>query len=743
MTSATRPVSTITTTNWQRELAAGLIVGVIGIPMAMAPGVLLYTPLGPDFVADGAAAGLYGAIISGAIAALIGTSSFVITIPRASPALVLATLIAALLINPAFAGNPPLVLAMAALCVFLAGLWQILFGVFRIARIIKFTPHPVFAGFLNGAAMLIVDSQLKPFFIDPTSSVLLMPDHPMMLVLVICLGLLVVFYQRLIALLRLPAGLAKAPGAIVAFAAGIAIFYAIKWLSPASDVGPLLGEPDISLASPLLHLWNGKNAALVWSVSWNVVLISLVLAIVATMETLMVLRTAQNMADIKVHPVRELSAQGVGNCAAAILAPIPSAASPGMQAVAFRSGGRTRLTGLVAAAVILTVGIGFSDAVAVVPHAVLSAVLVGTGLAMIDMWSIRLLSRIVRNTSPHTRRRDLMDLVVVIAVTGITAMTTVVIGVLSGCLLAVLIFVINMSRPVVRRSYFGNEIFSKRTRSTTDIAILQKAGHRHAVLQLEGVLFFGNAEDLSRMAKDLFETTDTVIFDMRAITDIDASGSTILGNLIARSRQQKKRLLFCNVAPEQTTQVRGLFDRPESADAAIKIDLETALEWVEEEILRASLDERSRSALMPLEEIDFLAGVSEQEMTELRKILKLRKFEAGDTICREGDLGDRMWLLVKGSVSVRLDVADHRGSRRIASLGRGTVVGEMALIEGAPRSASIIADEAVTCYELSGDDFNLLLRDSPVVAAHVMRNTARELARRLRRTSEDLRHAAS
>jgi CRP-like cAMP-binding protein len=67
----------------------------------------------------------------------------------------------------------------------------------------------------------------------------------------------------------------------------------------------------------------------------------------------------------------------------------------------------------------------------------------------------------------------------------------------------------------------------------------------------------------------------------------------------------------------------------------------------------------------------------------------------------------------------------------------------MALIEGAPRSATIIADEDVACYELNDTDFSLLQREKPAIAATVMRNTARELARRLRRTSEDLRQATS
>ena len=111
---------------------------------------------------------------------------------------------------------------------------------------------------------------------------------------------------------------------------------------------------------------------------------------------------------------------------------------------------------------------------------------------------------------------------------GVTAMTTVVMGVIAGCLVSGIIFVINMSRPVVRRRILGDDFFSKRIRSTEDMEILQRTGGRRTVLQLEGVLFFGNAEDLAREIKDLFLRADMIALDMRAITDIDVSGANIL-----------------------------------------------------------------------------------------------------------------------------------------------------------------------------------------------------------------------
>jgi CRP-like cAMP-binding protein len=99
-----------------------------------------------------------------------------------------------------------------------------------------------------------------------------------------------------------------------------------------------------------------------------------------------------------------------------------------------------------------------------------------------------------------------------------------------------------------------------------------------------------------------------------------------------------------------------------------------------------------------------------------------------------------MWLLAKGSVSVRLSLGDGRGFRRITSLARGTTLGEMALVESARRSATVVADEAAICYELSRGGFDRILAEDPVLATILLANLSRELARRLRKTSDDLRN---
>jgi len=111
----------------RQDFAAGLMVGFLALPICIAAGVLTASPLGTETVAEGAMAGLYGGLVAGFVAALISNSSFIVTCPRASPALVLATLIGSLVAAPQIAANPSLALLAAAACVFLAGIWQIVF----------------------------------------------------------------------------------------------------------------------------------------------------------------------------------------------------------------------------------------------------------------------------------------------------------------------------------------------------------------------------------------------------------------------------------------------------------------------------------------------------------------------------------------------------------------------------------------------------------------------------------------
>jgi CRP-like cAMP-binding protein len=170
-------------------------------------------------------------------------------------------------------------------------------------------------------------------------------------------------------------------------------------------------------------------------------------------------------------------------------------------------------------------------------------------------------------------------------------------------------------------------------------------------------------------------------------------------------------------------------------------DLDSALEWIEEQVLHAQANGRVKTEVLPLARHDFAQGLDDGERVVLAFHLVTKEFAAGATLCVEGEPADRMWLITKGSVSVRLSAA--RGTRRIASCAVGTTVGEMAFIEGVARSASVIADEDTVCYELGRPAYDQILRTHPAIANKLLTNLSLELARRLRRTSDELRETVS
>jgi anti-anti-sigma regulatory factor len=332
---------------------------------------------------------------------------------------------------------------------------------------------------------------------------------------------------------------------------------------------------------------------------------------------------------------------------------------------------------------------------------------------------------------------------IVAAVMVVTAFYSIVAGVVVGIALACVIFIVHMSRPIVRRRHSGEYMSSKRIRPAEDVSVLRASGARRMVFELQGVLFFGNADDLSHEILDLLAGSDAVLLDFKGISDIDVSGAQVLRSVIQKARSQGKRVLFCSVLEPLAGVIGTSVGTNGTSEPQVFADRDSALEFMEEEALRSGETKRGYLDLLPLEQHNFLEGVDAIELAIVAGYLSRREFIVGEVICREGDDADRMWLLVKGSVSVRLRVNNQSTGLRIASLARGTIVGELALIEHGKRSATVVADETVTCYELQRDGYERIFRERPQIANKLLINLARELARRVRRTSDELREATS
>ena len=726
-TIPTMPIITNAPHKWHQEILAGLSAACVMLPISLSAGVLVYAHVGAGFLAQGAAAGLLTAVIAGVVAATLASSSFIITGPLASASIVLATLPTYLIGKEPFAHEPNLIILAIALCVFFAGLLQVIFSLFGIGRIIKFTPHSVIAGFTNSIGILIILSQLRSFIsFDITAVGWISINHPTILVFILALAASIIAFAS---------WTKTVPAPLAGLVAGTLIYYGLRSLFPNLPLGEMIGELPISFPplSPFLDFKQGSAHAALFSVAPQLLLTSLVLATVMTLQALLAFRVAQNLADLPPRPARDLTAQGIANCASALLGGIVALAVPTVLSASFHAGGRTRFSGLTAAITIFLIAIVFSSILERIPVAVLSAILVSNGFQILDRWTLGLPGDAIFKRPAVDRRHAWENLSVVTLVMIVSVGSSVVAGAFAGFMLSCLIFIVDMARPIVRRRYLGDEIFSKRARPADDMAVLRRTGHQRVILELQGVLFFGNGDALSNIVNDILKEAKVVLLDLRGISDVDVSGASILANLMARSRARGKKILVCNVRSNRLGAI---------ADVGSTLpDLESGLEWMEDEALQAAGTRRLGQAI-PLEALELAHELDSDELAILTTLLIARDFERGAVICSEGQDADRMWLLTKGTVSVRLRW--DLGHRRIAGFAAGTIFGEMALVEtGRSRSATVIADEDISAYELTRTAFESILASHPKIAVKLFKYFAKEIARRLRISDSDLRQSDS
>ncbi len=718
-----------------REISSGGMVGLLVLPFCVSAGVVAYEPLGHNYVAVGAAAGILCAVAGGVTGALFRTSSFIPNITSTTHSLIQASFLGWLMARAN--GDATLALALLPLSAMLAGLWQIVIALSGIGRVVKFTPYPVLAGFLTGLAILIIAQQLPRLFGLPSLGALgqaIGTFHlpaPAMPLFGLALILLVT---------RLEARAPHLPTMLIGLLAGTGLYHLLRVVAPSLDLGGTVGEISLQTASFGLHLDfdTAMRSFADFELVKALLLTSLTLAVLGTLDLTFALRAAQDLGDVETAPRRNLAGQGVSNLLSSLAGGMTVTTSIAFSRTIYEGGGRTRLSTISLAAVLLLAAAIAPKAVGALPTVVLAAILVSIAWRLWDRWCVVLVHDLFRADDRDAATRARRNVAIVLAVTGTTVLGQPVAGALVGVALSCLVFIMEMSRPVVRRQLDGSQLFSKRIRAQGDLALLRGSGRYTAVLELQGILFFGNADDLASRVKSLEGSARTVILCLRRVTDVDTSGATILKQVAARCRQRGMNLMLCSVDPKFAALLAGAV----GPGCRMAPDLDAALETAEDRALASAHAAGGQAwRALRIEETDLAGGLSERELEALKAHLQPCRYPAGAALCRAGEPADKLWIITRGSVSVRL--AGERSERRIAGLGPGTSVGEMGLIDRRPRSADVFADEEVEGFVLTAESFDRLLREEPQLGQSLLATIARLTAQRLRVTSEELMLASS
>jgi SulP family sulfate permease len=734
------------TTSLRGDFSGGLVAAVVSIPMSMGFGMLAFAPFGDEMVATGILAGLYGAMFIGLVALVCGARTITIYAPRSLIAFMIGSIAlhAFAESDNAWLQRDPAYLSGALLgTLALAGLFQVLFGAARLGGLVRFIPSPVMAGFQNAAALLILYSQLHVLLGLPRRVALdavpeaLAEGKPLTLLLGLATVLVIWNGARLSR---------RLPPALLGLLFGTAAYYLLAAAGLGAGLGPTIGAlPDSLPDGRFLGAAIGFAAQPEAVELLPVMLASaLSLAVVASLDILICSRIVEGLSGQRSDGNRTLRITGAANLVAPLLGGISGGVSIAASTANHRGGGRTSLSLLVHCALIFAVVTAVAPLLARLPLVVVGAVLVVTALQLVDRWSLELLRKVASRKTASGRAAAVdLAVIVVVALTAIAG--DVIFAVLIGVGVAVALFVLRMSRSIVRREQHGDVARSRRTRDAAQTGVLAAHGRRILLLELEGPVFFGTAEALGdRIDAATGQGVRYIVLDFRRVNDLDSTGARIL--LQAHERLKARGVLLALASPHGAAHVgAGLRDSGVAAavtPARLFDDADRALEWAETHLIGEMQAGGADGGAYPFGELDLIRGFSADEQALFRSLLVRRQYAPGDVVFGEGSEGDELYVIVSGSASVKVRLAPA-GEQRLVTFAAGTVFGEMALLDRAARSASVQADEGLACYVLERRAYERIRDEYPGLAIKLLTNLGRELSARLRRANRMLNQAES
>ena len=663
------------------------MAAAISVPEALALGTVAFAPLGPKGAAIGAIAGLSTLVVHNIVSAVVkGTR------PMTAGAYSLSSLMVSAAVSTSGREGDDALTAIVGLSL-LAGFAQTIFGALKLGFLGKYIPYPVIAGLVNGTAILML-TVYGPKLLEHGGTLVV--------------GLAVLTTSLVLRFLR-----PKWPGPVVGLGVGVLVFH----------VGRMM---DFEMGTPLAAASGdvGFNLAIgvhidplgVVQAAYELWPSALGVALVCSLRTLIVMVSIDRERGRSAEASKELLAQGVGNLAAAVLGGVPAAPYNTSSLAAIDLGARTRqvrvFTGMFAALSIFAI----APLVSLLPLVALSAMLVAYAVRTIDPFSLTLAKRALSSRSAWSAAR--VDLVIVASVTTVLVTLGILEAVVIGVGIALASFLLRMSRPPLRRRYTAARVRATVERPARECAALEAHGAQILVLELQGALFFGAADHVARHVDEgLHAGARTLILDAKRVAELDSTGAQVILQAARACREAGASLTVAGPCERVMPHLdnAGIF-----AIAARANDIEQALGAAEDALLDEVIGTDRYLEDIDPSEVDALRGISLPGACERIALAR------GELLFNEGDPGDGVYFLLGGRVELLAQ------DKRVAVLCPGTVLGEMALLDGRPRAASAKALEQVALLHLSTERFIELKRDDPALAVALLEGLAAELARRLR-----------
>lgn len=621
------------------------------------------------------------------------------------------------------------VLAAITLVTLLTGMFLYAMGRWNLGNLVRYVPYPVIGGFLAGSGWLLVAGAFRVLLGEsPSIASLSHAIEPAMLARW-APGILLGFSLLLAVRRKWPPYLLPVLllGAIAVFhillpLTGLTLAHArsLGWLPEIAP--PITGIPVSGLQALREANW------LAIAGEYGLVGTVLVTSVVSILLTASALELA---AEQEIDLNRELRVTGLANLLASTGGGMVGFHSLSLSRLVLSLGANRRSVGLISAALCgLTLFTGAS-LLTLLPRWVPGGLLFFLGISFLAEWVI--------DARRKLTRLDYSVVVLILIVIGTLGYWE---GVCAGVAAAIGLFIHNYSRVnVVTQTTNAADHPSHVDRPPAHHRLLREQGARAHVLRLQGFIFFGTANRLLadvrlRLEDPAAPPLRFLLLDFQRVTGIDSSAVLSLLKIQQFARQRRFDLVFTHVSTEIRDQLEPGGLKEGEAGVRYFPDLDHGIEWCEDMLLNEAKAEGAIEA-RPLREQLASDWPDPLLLDKLLAVLERRELPAGQTLIRQQESPSSLYFLETGQLTVQLQVREGH-TVRLRKMGAGTVVGEVGLYLGGPRTASVLTESPCMIYCLTAEALQELERDQPEVAAAFHRFMVRRLAERLAMASQIL-----
>lgn len=527
----------ISTSNIKGDIFGGITAGIVALPLALAFGIQAFGGIDdPAASSMGALAGLVGATLLGFFASLFGGTHSQISGPTGPMTVITASLISGAWVSSS--GNFSAVLIAMSMAGMLCGLFQILFGIIRIGKYVRYIPYPVLSGFMSGIGVIIILQQIYPIIgsKSPVAVVDMLINFPQTMAAGVSVPALLLGLATIVIIQLFPKVTTKVPSTLVAL-----VVVTIASLFCNLDAKLTIGDIPAGLPMPFFAKEGLSLEGLDWLALINAALVpGLTLAGLGSIDTLLTSVVADNITKTKHNSNKELIGQGIGNAMAGLFCGISGAGATMRTVVNVKSGGRSQISGMVHSLFLLAILLGLGSLVKYVPLSVLAGILITVGWGIIDFKGFKDLAKVPR--------ADAFVLIVVFLMTVfVDLLTAVGIGMVIACVLFMKRF-----SDLVEASYQIQELsdFDKNQAWNDEKGLTNEMLSHIYIQRLDGPIFFGSITRFNEVMHQIPESANVVIIRMKRVSFMDQSGLYAMETAIKDLQARGVKVLMTIIQPQ-------------------------------------------------------------------------------------------------------------------------------------------------------------------------------------------------